>query len=286
MQRFLSITKPGIIVGNVITLAGAFFLASHLVSSISISSLLLLFVLTLLGMSFVIASGCVFNNVIDRDIDGLMERTRSRVLVKGLVSVPAALSYAVLLGLSGLVILYFATNPLTAGVALFGLVVYVCVYSLYAKRHSVYGTIIGGVAGAIPPVVGYCALTNRLDLGAMVLFSILFFWQIPHSYAIAIYRLADYEHANIPVLPTQRGIDYTKMSMLVYIAAFTIVAVMPTILGLTGLLYLVVALSVGLIWFYLGLQGFHRQQDDRLWARKLFFFSIINIMLLSLFMAL
>ena len=234
-------------------------------------------------MSFVIASGCVFNNYIDRDIDHLMERTKDRVLVKNQISGKVALIYAILLGLIGLLILYFQTNLLTVIVAVIGWFFYVAVYSLWLKRKSIYGTIVGGVAGAVPPVAGYCAVTNNFDMGAVILFFILFLWQIPHFYAISIYRVNDYKAAEIPILPVIKNVYYTKVSMLSYIIAFTIAAIMPSVFGYTGLIYFIVALCIGLIWLALGIQGLFIK-DDMSWARSMFVFSIINITVLSVMM--
>jgi protoheme IX farnesyltransferase len=275
--RFFSVLKPGIIFGNIVTVTGGFFLGSQG----HINPWLLL--ITWLGMSLVIGSGCVINNYIDRDIDKLMERTKNRVLAQGLISGNVALLYAILLGILGFVVLYFGTNPLTTIVSFVGFFFYVVVYSLLLKRKSTWGTIVGGVAGAVPPVVGYCAVTNRFDIGAIILFLILFFWQMPHFYAIAIYRLNDYKAASIPILPIRKSVHYTKVSMLLYIAVFTVISIMPTMFEYTGSIYFAIALCLGLIWFALGMQGL-RTQDDRSWARKMFAFSIINITVLSMIM--
>ncbi len=158
-----------------------------------------LFIYTLVGVSLVVASGCVFNNYIDRDIDRKMERTKNRVLVKGLISPAVSLVYATLLGIAGFMLLWFGANPLACWLGVMGFVVYVGVYSLYMKRHSVYGTLIGSLSGAAPPVIGYCAVTGEFDSGAAILLAIFSLWQMPHSYAIAIFRFKDYQAANIPV---------------------------------------------------------------------------------------
>ena len=278
VRNYYSLTKPGIIYGNSITLLGGFLLASR--EGID----LILLLSTLIGMSLVIACGCVLNNVIDADIDPLMERTKNRLIARGVISVKAAVSYAVVLGLLGFLILFSQTNVLTGLVALIGLFFYVVVYSLWFKRHSVFGTTVGGVAGAVPPVVGYLAVTNHFNSGAIILFSILFFWQMPHSYAIAIYRLNDYSAAAIPVLPVKKGILYTKISMLVYMIAFTIAAVMPFFFGYAGFAYFVVALSIGVFWLFQGVRNFKRN-DARAWAKKSFLFSVLGITLLSVMMA-
>ncbi len=199
-KQYLQVTKPGIIFGNLISVIGGFLLASK--GSIDYP----LFIYTLVGVSLVVASGCVFNNYIDRDIDRKMERTKNRVLVKGLISPAVSLVYATLLGIAGFMLLWFGANPLACWLGVMGFVVYVGVYSLYMKRHSVYGTLIGSLSGAAPPVIGYCAVTGEFDSGAAILLAIFSLWQMPHSYAIAIFRFKDYQAANIPVLPVVKGI--------------------------------------------------------------------------------
>lgn len=276
-MKFISIVKPGIIFGNAITVIGGYFLASH--AHLSLLRLLLV----LIGMSLVMASGCTLNNVIDRDIDSLMERTRNRVLARGLLSVPIAVAYALLLGSIGCLLLYISSNLLTALVAFTGWFVYVCLYSMYFKRHSLYGTAVGGIAGAIPPVVGYCSVSNQLDSGAAIVFLILFFWQIPHSYAIAIYRLQDYAAANIPVLPVRKGIAFTKQVMLLFVAICAIVGLLPSVFADTGWLYAIVAALLGLAWMIRAIKGF-TQDNSRQWARGMFLFSIIYISAISIMM--
>ena len=165
-KQYLQVTKPGIIFGNLISVIGGFLLASK--GSIDYP----LFIYTLVGVSLVVASGCVFNNYIDRDIDRKMERTKNRVLVKGLISPAVSLVYATLLGIAGFMLLWFGANPLACWLGVMGFVVYVGVYSLYMKRHSVYGTLIGSLSGAAPPVIGYCAVTGEFDSGAAILLAI------------------------------------------------------------------------------------------------------------------
>lgn len=242
-----------------------------------------LWALTLVGISLVIAAGCVFNNVIDRDMDKHMLRTQSRVLVTGVLSPRIALVYGAVLGLLGLGLLAAFTNTLTAFIALTGLFFYVMLYSLWLKRRATWGLLVGGIAGAIPPVVGYTALTNRFDLGAVLLFVLLFFWQIPHFYAIALYRLEDYRSAQMPLLPLRKKPVYTQIHMLCYIAILTLLLLLTACFGYTGYLYAVVTASFTFIWFLYGLIML-KKQDQRIWAKKMFLFSIIDIMVLSLLM--
>ncbi|MFP1722172.1 heme o synthase [Lonsdalea quercina] len=279
IKQYLQVTKPGIIFGNLISVIGGFLLAAN--GSIDYP----LFIATLLGVSLVVASGCVFNNVIDRDIDKKMERTKNRVLVRGLISLKVTLAYAALLGIAGFALLYVAANPLAMWLAVIGFIVYVGVYSLYMKRHSVYGTLIGSLSGAAPPVIGYCAVSNQFDAGALILLLIFSLWQMPHSYAIAIFRFKDYQAANIPVLPVVKGISVAKHHITLYILAFMIATLMLSLGGYAGYKYLVVAAAVSLWWLGMALSGYKNLNDDRLWAKKLFVFSIVAITSLSVMMS-
>ncbi|AKG70168.1 heme o synthase [Serratia fonticola] len=278
IKQYLQVTKPGIIFGNLISVVGGFLLASK--GSIDYP----LFLATLLGVSLVVASGCVFNNYIDRDIDKKMERTKNRVLVKGLIAPSVSLVYATLLGIAGFALLYIAANPLAMWLAVMGFVVYVGVYSLYMKRHSVYGTLIGSLSGAAPPVIGYCAVTNEFDAGALILLAIFSLWQMPHSYAIAIFRFKDYQAANIPVLPVVKGISVAKNHITLYILAFMIATLMLTLGGYAGYKYLIVAAAVSVWWLGMALRGY-KAENDSVWARKLFVFSIVAITSLSVMMS-
>ncbi|MDB6144146.1 MAG: protoheme farnesyltransferase, partial [Pseudomonas sp.] len=272
-------TKPGIIFGNVLSVAGGFFLASK--GHIDFG----LFLASAIGTSLVVASGCVFNNCIDRDIDLKMERTKNRVLVQGLVSLKLALVYALLLGVAGVGLLYTKANPLAALFAVIGFVIYVGFYSLYLKRKSVHGTLVGSLSGAMPPVIGYVAVSNSFDLAALTLLVMFSLWQMPHSYAIAIFRFNDYRAASIPVLPVMRGIVVAKRHILIYILAFLVATLMLTFGGYAGLSYLAVAAGMGMYWLYMAWTGY-KAVDDTVWARKLFVFSIFTITALSVMMSL
>ncbi|MFP3013218.1 MAG: heme o synthase [Arsenophonus sp. NC-QC1-MAG3] len=279
MKQYLLVTKPGIVFGNLISIIGGFMLAAK--GTIDYS----LFIATLLGVSLVVSSGCVFNNYIDRDIDRMMERTKNRPLVKGLIAPKICLIYASILGISGITLLYIATNILAVLLTIIGFIIYVSIYSLYMKRKSVYGTLIGSLSGAAPPLIGYCAVADQFDLGALILLFIFSLWQIPHTYAIAIFRFKDYKTANIPVLPVIKGILVAKTHIFLYTLAFMVATIMLAITGYTGYKYLIVAATVSLFWIGMAISGFKNQNDDRLWARKLFIFSILAITTLSVMMS-
>jgi protoheme IX farnesyltransferase len=278
IKKYILVTKPGIIFGNMVTATGGFLLAAK--GRIDIAVLLS----TIIGISLVVASGCVFNNFIDRHMDRKMARTRNRVLAQGLMSAKAAVFYASLMGTAGMALLWSATSILCTAIVLIGFAIYVGVYSLYLKRNSVYGALIGSLAGAAPPLAGYCAAANRFDMGALIVLSIFSLWQMPHCYAIAIYRFKDYAAAGIPVLPVHQGVPAAKKHIVAYIMAFMAATLMLTVGGYTGYIYLGVAAAMSLSWLWMALAGF-KKSDDRVWAKKLFVFSILTIGILSVMMA-
>lgn len=277
IRTYYLLTKPGIIMGNLITTAAGFALASkgHLD--------FWLFLATLIGLACTIASACVFNNYIDRDLDEKMERTKNRPLVRRLITGKSAIIFAIVLGFLGTLVLSLFTNPLTVWVTLAGFFIYVVLYYI-CKCRSLYGTFVGSISGAVPPVIGYVAVSNQLDAAALILFMITFLWQMPHFFAIAIYRLEDYAAASIPVLPVSKGIFITKQYMLIYTLAFIGAALMPTLYGYTGYPYLIITTLVGVAWLLLCLNGFQRS-DDKLWARHMFLLSLVVITALCIMLS-
>ncbi|MEM8727249.1 MAG: heme o synthase [Chlamydiota bacterium] len=269
LKNFLAVTKPGIIMGNALTAIGGFALAATGDFDFR------LWIAMLEGLAFIIASACVFNNIIDRELDKKMTRTRNRPLPRGVISPKVALIFALLLGAMGAFILGSYTDCLTLIVALTGLTVYVFIYS-FSKYKTRYGTLIGSVAGAIPPIVGYTAVSERLDLGAMILFAMIALWQMPHFYAIAIFRLEDYRKGAIPVLPLKRGILATKVQMVFYCLAFMLASTLLALFDYAGPLYFAVMSLLGLMWLILSIQGLNCK-SDRKWARKMFFFSLVIV---------
>jgi len=273
-KTYCLLTKPGIIFGNIVTTAGGFLLASR--GHID----LWLFVATLVGLTCVIASGCVFNNYIDRDADKKMARTKNRAFAQEAVSVRPALLFGALLGVVGVLCLAFFVNLLSLVIAVVGFIVYVALYS-FSKYYSVHGTLIGSVAGAIPPVVGYCGASNTLDLGALIFFLIIVAWQMPHFFSIAIFRLEDYEKASIPVLPLKKGIWRTKIQMILYIVVFGVIASMLTVFHYVGYGYLIVSMLLTLAWLILCVRGL-TARNDKVWARQMFVCSLVVVMGLCL----
>lgn len=277
INQYYKLTKPGIIRGNMLSTIAGFILASAGHFNIY------LFAATIFGIAMVIASGCVLNNIIDRNLDKKMDRTKKRAIVTGSISVKNAAIYGTIVGLLGFGSLYLYTNLITVFAAAVGFVFYVVVYG-YFKRASVYGTLVGSISGAIPPVVGYLAVSNQFDMGAFLLFLILVMWQMPHFYAIAIYRLSDYSNASLPVLPVKKGIKVAQIHILLYIVGFIAASALLSFYQFTGTLYLISISILGLFWLGYGLKGF-RSMDNVIWAKKMFGFSLLVLLAVCIMMS-
>ncbi|ENY8013187.1 heme o synthase [Vibrio fluvialis] len=275
IKGYISITKPGIIIGNLISVAAGYFLAAK-----SEAADVALLAYTLAGVAMVIASGCVVNNIFDRDIDLRMDRTRGRLLAQGEINVDHAFVYAIALLLGGTALLYRMANPLSTVVVLLGYVFYVFFYTMWYKRTSVFGTLVGSVSGAVPPLVGYLAVTNYISLEAVLLFALFCLWQMPHSYAIAMFRMQDYKTAGIPVLPVVSGIEKARKHMMAYVVAFNLVALALFLLGECGYEYLVIASAVCFMWTKV---TFKPVTEDNYveWSKTVFKVSLLVVMGIS-----
>jgi heme o synthase len=248
-------------------LAGFLLASGHHVNVVKL-------LITIVSVSLIIASGCVYNNYLDREIDKKMNRTKNRPSVLGLISVPSAMVYATVLLVVGFGLLLLFINVTTAVIGLIGIVDYVVLYG-YTKRKSVYGTLVGSISGATPPLAGYTAVTGHLNAAGILLFLILTFWQMPHFYAIAVFRMKDYAAAKLPVLPVSRGVRTAKLHIAVYIVWFIVATVLLYTEGYAGVIYLLVMLALGLWWLRAALLGFRKGIDDTAWARAVFFKSLI-----------
>lgn len=274
MINYYLLTKPGIIFGNLVTVAAGFFLASKGLFHLQ------LFIMTLISLSLIIASACVFNNYIDKEIDKKMERTNKRPLVTGVISTKAALFFGAVLLVLGNILMFSYTNVLTVFLSNLGFIIYIFPYSMW-KSKTEYNTAIGSIAGALPPVIGYTSVTNQFDLAAAILFCMLVLWQMPHFFSIATYRLDDYKKANVAVLPVLKGLYKTKIHILIYIALFILMASLLTIFNFTGYYYLATVLSIGSLWFVYALNGF-KNIDSELWGKRMFQISLVLIISLSI----
>ena len=235
-----------------------------------------------LGIMLQAASAAAVNQIIDREIDARMARTCGRPLVTGSLSLTESIAFATLLGLAGFALLWVLVNPLTAVLTQFTLIGYAGVYTLFLKRATPQNIVIGGAAGAAPPVLGWAAVTGTVHPHALILFLIIFVWTPPHFWALAIERRDDYAKADIPMLPVTHGIEYTATQVVLYTMLLIAVTVMPYAVGMSGLLYLACALVLGGIFLVYALRL-------KFWPRpglpmRTFGYSIVYLM--GIFMAL
>ncbi len=235
-----------------------------------------------LGIGMAAASAAAVNHIVDQHIDSIMSRTRSRPLPRGNLSPVAAIRFAFALGLLSMVTLVFFVNVLTAALTLISLIGYGFIYSMYLKRATPQNIVIGGAAGAAPPVLGWVAVTNHLDPVALLLFLIIFAWTPPHFWALAIYRRKDYANAKIPMLPVTHGVEFTRLHILLYTVVLFIVTLLPYVMYLSGPMYLcgAVALGGGFLYYAIRMQ---RDHSDQL-ALAAFNYSIIYLMALFAFL--
>jgi len=198
-----------------------------------------------LGIALVASAAAAINHLVDQRVDAIMARTRARPLPRGALDSGRVLAFAAGVGLAGMVLLVVYTNPLCALLTFASLVGYAVVYSMLLKHNTPHNIVIGGAAGAAPPLLGWVAVTGQLDPGALVLFLIIFIWTPPHFWALAIHRRDDYARAAIPMLPVTHGVAFTCGRIVAYSAALVAVSVVPFLIGMSGWLYLGGALLLG-----------------------------------------
>ena len=210
-----------------------------------------------------------------------MERTKKRPLVAGEVSGRGALLFSILLGVSGFGLLLATAHPLVTVVGLIGYIDYVWLYGAWSKRKSIHGTLVGSISGATPILAGYVAVSQQIDIGAVLVFTVLFLWQMPEFYSIAIYRLREYQAANVPVISVIKGVDTTKRQILGYTIAFVLTSLLLSIFGYTGIVYLVLMGLAGGYWIWWGVKGLQTDQADA-WAKKMFHLALYILLLFCL----
>nr|AIA13093.1 UbiA prenyltransferase family [uncultured bacterium] len=213
-----------------------------------------------------------------------MKRTEKRALVTGKISVTAAITFAVICGVAGSLILLIWVNLITLLIGLWALFFYVVVYG-YAKRESSYGTEVGSLPGAASIVAGYTAVTAHIGPAAIILFLTMIFWQMPHFFSIAIFRAKDYAAANIPVLPLKRGVSETKLRILGYTFLFAVTSLSLYFYGYASITYVAVMGIMSLYWLFVGLRGLNTPNPEK-WARKMFGVSLLVLLAYSLVLSL
>lgn len=275
-RDYLELCKPRVVALMLLTVLVGMFLAVP--GGVSLSTLLA----TLIGVGFSAASAAAINHLVDKRIDAMMLRTSKRPVARGRVSISQAVYFAFMLGVMGLCVLAVFVNLLTTVLTFITLIGYAGIYTGYLKRATPQNIVIGGLAGAAPPLLGWTAVTNQLDPQALLLVLIIFTWTPPHFWALAIYRFEEYKHAEIPMLPVTHGIAFTKLNVLLYTILLLLVSVLPFIVGMSGWLYLVGALILGSRFLYWSIVLYRNEKP--IIAMRTFRFSIVYLMALFVFL--
>ena len=239
-RDYLELCKPKVIALMLLTSLIGMLLATFSLPSLSV------LVVGNLGIALMASAAAVINHVVDNRIDSVMARTHKRPVATGRVEVRSALVFAMLIGSIGFVLLYALINPLTAWLTMASLIGYAVVYTLFLKRATPQNIVIGGLAGAAPPLLGWTAVTGHVEADALLLVLIIFAWTPPHFWALAIHRKEEYAKVGIPMLPVTHGEAYTKLHILLYAVALLLISVFPYLTGMSGLVYLVSAMLLGL----------------------------------------
>ena len=233
-----------------------------------------------LGIALAAGSAAAFNHVLDRRIDAYMTRTRGRPLPAGTLSHRQAIVFATVLGIASMLVLVLLVNTLTAVLTFCSLIGYAVLYTVWLKRATPQNIVIGGAAGAAPPVLGWAAVTNTIDPHALLLFLIIFAWTPPHFWALAIARRNDYAKAGIPMLPVTHGVEFTRLHVLLYTVILALVTVLPYVTGMSGLIYLAAAVVLNARFLVHAVRLKMTRRDDL--PMRVFRFSINYLMWLFL----
>ena len=231
-----------------------------------------------LGVGLAASSAAVINHVLDARIDLQMSRTHNRPVAQGRLSDVQALTFAFILCALSMLLLWFVINPLTALLTFASLIGYAVIYTVFLKRATPQNIVIGGAAGAAPPVLGWTAVTGEIHVDAIILFLIIFMWTPPHFWALAIAKLEDYERVGIPMLPVTHGEEFTRQHILIYTILLVLVTIVPYLTGMSGLIYLVTALILGGRFLYWAIRM--RRDPDKEIPMQVFRFSIAYLMYL------
>lgn len=273
-KAYFELCKPRVVALILLTSMVGMLLASPTGISLSI------FIWGTVGIGFTASAGAAINHVLDRKFDEVMHRTKYRPLPVGAVQPIKAFFFAIILALLGMLLLYFLVNPLTALLTFLTFMGYAVIYTVFLKHATSQNIVIGGASGAMPPVLGWVAVTNHLDPNSLLLFLIIFVWTPPHFWALAIHRFKEYEKANIPMLPVTHGIEFTKLNILLYTILLFVVSLLPFAVGMSGVIYLIGVLCLNSVFLYWAVKlKFRSEQFD---AMKTFRFSIWYLMLLFL----
>ena len=274
LKSYYQLCKPNVVYMMLICAFVGMLLAEQTVSSYSY-----LFI-ALTGIALCAASAAAINQVVDREADASMTRTDQRPLPKGDLSVMHASIFAFVIGLLGSMILYLYVNTLTMILTIGSLIGYAFIYTVYLKRATPQNIVIGGLAGAAPPLLGWSSVTNTIDPFALLLVLIIFVWTPPHFWALSIYRKEEYAKESIPMMPVTHGVAFTKLQIVLYTIILFIVSVLPYVVLMSGIIYLVSALVLSTIFLYYSVNLFYSDDDQD--AMNTFQYSIYYIFLIFL----
>jgi len=272
LKSYYILCKPNVVYMMLICALVGMLLAEDSVSSVSN------IIISLLGIALCSGSAAAINQVVDRKADASMTRTDQRPLPQGELSPFHASCFAFVIGLMGALILYFFVNTLTMLLTLASLIGYAFIYTIYLKRATPQNIVIGGLAGAAPPLLGWAAISNIIDPFALLLVLIIFAWTPPHFWALAIYRKDEYAKESIPMLPVTHGVAFTKLQIVLYTIILFIVSILPYIVLMSGAIYLISAVILSSIFMYYSIRLY--LSDDDSYAMRTFNFSIYYIFLI------
>ena len=231
-----------------------------------------------IGIGLAASSAAIINHVIDQDIDSIMDRTKSRPLVKGFIKPLHAIYFAIFLSVTSIVLLYTLVNTLTAVLTFLTIIIYSLIYSVYLKNLTPQNIVIGGIAGAMPPLLGWTSITNQIEPFPLILFLIIFLWTPPHFWALAVYKYNDYKKANIPMLPVTHGKDFARLHIFLYSILLFCITLFPYVLSLSGNIYLIGTIIIGLKFMIDSYMLMRSKSDTR--AIQLFRYSITYLAIL------
>jgi heme o synthase len=274
-KDYLELTKPKVVLLILLTAVVGMYMApgDHVPINILI--------IATVGIGFAAGGAAVVNHVVDQRIDAIMARTIKRPVATGKIDNKRAIAFAVVLSVSSMLMLYFYINPLTAILTFFGLVGYAFVYTMYLKRATPQNIVIGGLSGAIPPLLGWTAVDGyggEIHPNALLLVLIIFVWTPPHFWALAIFRRDEYAKADIPMLPVTHGIEFTKLNIVFYTILLIFAAALPYLVGMSGIIYLIGSSILGLIFLYYAIKLMRTK--ERKVAMDTFRYSIYYLMIL------
>ena len=272
IKNYYELCKPNVVLMMLITALVGSLLASKTLAPLS------LIALAMIGIGLCASSAAAINQIIDRKVDANMNRTENRPIPLGEVSPVNASIFALVLGSFGVLILVLFVNALTAMLTLASLIGYAFIYTVYLKRATPQNIVIGGLAGAAPPLLGWTAVTNSIDPNSLLLVLIIFAWTPPHFWALAIHRKDDYAKENIPMLPVTHGVPFTKLQIILYTIILILVSILPFVVLMSGIFYLTSALILGFIFLYYSVRLYLSSNNDL--AFPTFTYSIYYIFLI------